>query len=148
MLLSLFASVLMTSTLPLKVDPLKKIRPVVPVKFALTNVPLNVVLNVVLSLSEPVPPLIVPVVKVFAPVVVKSKLLKSTMPVYPLMVRPAIVTGTSMVQFPFRAALKVTTSVAPGTEKPPAPPETFDQLAGLFQLEAEDPTQNRWAKLV
>ena len=56
-----------------------------------------------------------------------------------------MVTGISMVQFPFRVALNVTTSDGPGTEAPPGPPEVVDQFAELFQLEAVLATQNRWA---
>jgi hypothetical protein len=46
---------------------------------------------------------------------------------------------------PTRALVNVTLSPAPGTLKPPAPPETFDQLAVLFQLEATEETQKRFA---
>ena len=50
-----------------------------------------------------------------------------------------------MVQFPFRVLSKVTASAIPGTLNPPAPPETFDQLAALFQLEGPAETQKRAA---
>jgi hypothetical protein len=42
--------------------------------------------------------------------------------------------------------LKVTASAGPGTENPPAPPETFDQFAVLLQLPGDEATQNRCAK--
>ena len=67
-------------------------------------------------------------------------------PVYPaLMVKLNTVPGASRVQFPTRTLLKITASASPGTVNPPAPPETLDQLAGLFQLDAIADTQNRLA---
>jgi hypothetical protein len=41
--------------------------------------------------------------------------------------------------------LKIAASPKPGTLKPPGPPETFDQLAGLLQLDGIADTQKRLA---
>jgi hypothetical protein len=40
----------------------------------------------------------------------------------------------------------MTSSADPGTLKPPVPPDTFDQLAVLFQLDVRAATQKRAAK--
>ena len=56
-----------------------------------------------------------------------------------------IFTAELIVQFPRPWLLNVTLSFVPGTLKPPAPPETFDQLAGLFQLDDELAIQKRFA---
>ena len=53
-----------------------------------------------------------------------------------------------MVQLPRLTLLNVTASPATGTLKPPAPPETFDQLAVLFQLDGAAETQKRLAACV
>ncbi len=67
-------------------------------------------------------------------------------PVYPFTVIFKTLTGTSIAQFHRCAALlNVTASAAPGTLAPPAPPETVDQLAVLFQFEGAAATQKRLA---
>lgn len=145
---SVLLAVLVSETLPLKVDPLRKIRPVLPFTFAPKVVPLKVDVEIVLSVSAAAPPplFIVPVAKVFAPVVVRLKPLMLIIPVYPLTVIPATFAAISSVQFPKPNALKVTRSLAPGTDAPPAPPELADQLAVLFQFDGAAEIQNLWAK--
>jgi hypothetical protein len=56
-----------------------------------------------------------------------------------------MLTVTSIVQLPRLTLLKLTASPATGTLNPPAPPETFDQLAVLFQLDGVADTQKRLA---
>jgi hypothetical protein len=67
-------------------------------------------------------------------------------PVYPaVIVILETLTGMSIVQLPNPRLLNVTRSATPGTLKPPAPPETFDQLAILLQLEGAAALQKRFA---
>ena len=145
---SVLLAVLVIDTPPLKVDPLRKIRPVLPFTFAPKVVPLKVDVAIVLSVRAAAPPplFIVPVVKVLVPVVVRLNPLMLRVPVYPFMVIPATVAATSKVQLPRPSALNVTKSLAPGTEAPPAPPELADQFAVLFQFEGAAEIQNLWAK--
>jgi hypothetical protein len=58
-----------------------------------------------------------------------------------------MLTAASIVQLPAPLLSNVTTSAAPGTLAPGAPPETFDQLATLFQLDAAAAIQKRLAAL-
>lgn len=70
-------------------------------------------------------------------------------PVYPLTVNPATVGAISRLQVPKPLALKTATSVAPGTDAPPGPPEEVDQLAVLFQFDDDEAIQNRfWPKML
>jgi hypothetical protein len=67
-------------------------------------------------------------------------------PVYPpVTVILRILTGISIVQLPTNALSNVTLSPAVGVLKPPGPPDLFDQLAVLFQFEAAEEIQNRFA---
>ncbi len=50
-----------------------------------------------------------------------------------------------MAGFRLRQGLNMRLSATPGTLKPPAPPETFDQLAALFQFDAAFAIQYRAA---
>lgn len=129
---SLVFAVLITETEPLKTEPLKNNLPEEPFTFAPNVVPLNVDVPVVLSVTAAAaPPLfIVPVVNVLVPVVVRLNPFRSTVPVYPFTVIPAIVGETSKRQLPNPVPLNVTASDGPGT---PA----GDQLAPLFQFDGE-----------
>ena len=49
----------------------------------------------------------------------------------------------SRVQLPRPLPSKITALALPGTDAPPEPPEVVDQLAVLFQLDAEAATQYR-----
>jgi len=52
------------------------------------------------------------------------------------------------MQFPKPPPSKVTASKAPGTLNPPAPPDTFDQFAVLFQFPEAVALQNLLAAFV
>jgi hypothetical protein len=89
------------------------------------------------------PPVKVPAVTVKVPeVVIVILVFCVTIPVYPEFKAILVILAfTSILQFPVPPPSKITASVNPGTELPPAPPEAVDQLETLFQLEAVAATQ-------
>ena len=135
-------------TVPLKVEPPPKVSvPAVPLMLAETIVPLKVAELVVVNVRDAEAPvlLMVPVVKVRAvvEVMVKAFPFRSIVPVYPLTVILLMVGAISRLQLPRPLPLKITALALPGTDAPPAPPEVVDQLAVLFQFDAEVAIQYR-----
>jgi hypothetical protein len=135
-------------TVPLKVEPPPKVSvPAVPLILTETVVPLKVAeLEVANARDAEAPVLVmVPVVKVRADVEVMVKVFpfRSIVPVYPLTVMLLMVGAISRLQLPKPLPLKITALALLGTDAPPAPPEVVDQLAVLFQFDAEVAIQYR-----